>query len=68
MVFVFVLALIVFAILGLLSERDGLSTEYYYKLTPRDGWDRLASPSPIQIGKEQHRAATWPTSVRATAI
>jgi transposase len=36
MVFVFVLALMVFAILGLLSERAGLSTEYYYKMTPRE--------------------------------
>jgi transposase len=36
MVFVFVLALTVFAILGLLSERAGLSTEHYHKLTPRE--------------------------------
>jgi len=36
MVFVFVLALTVFAILGLLSERAKLSTEYYPKMTPRE--------------------------------
>jgi transposase len=36
MVFVFVLALMVFAILGLLSERAGLSTEHYHKMTPRE--------------------------------
>jgi transposase len=49
MVFVFVLALTVFAILGLLSERAGLSTEYYHKLTPREMLWRFGSIKMLRV-------------------